>query len=176
MGEKLISSDREIHALIACRKEFVGRPSRPAEVNKNIQQRFSVIGSEDSLLFDVFITYSKRIPADFSIGLMCGKHLLLRVNGYHGTTRSGYYNAKHHAVPHVHILTLKDVKAGRISDPSTHEEMIGEYCDLFSARLYFFNRCGILGYEKYFDHDFQISVFDDSLGSGNDADWDESDQ
>ena len=70
------------------------------------------------------------------------------------------YTAKHHAVAHTHTLTADDIASGRKSSPSRIDEVAGEYVDLLTARLYFFNRCGIMGFEGYFPNGEQVSMFD----------------
>lgn len=149
-----------IQQLIACPKEFRTRPRDEVSVNKNYSQRFSVYSIDDNIEFPVFVTYSQFIPQDFSIGLMFDDHLLFRVNGFHGTTRSGYYAADHHAGPHTHTLTPHDIRAGRKNKPSFITDTTGEYVDLLTARLYFFKHCGIIGFNKYFPDSQQLSMFD----------------
>lgn len=160
MSNGVYLTDEKIGELIACPKEFRGKPRDMVKVNQNYAQRFSVFSTDTDAEFSVFISYSQKMPQDFSIGLMYGDALLFRVNGFHGTTRKGFYLAKHHAAPHTHTLTNEDVVAGRKSAPSKIDETAGEYVDLLTARLYFFKRCGIMGYEKYFPEGEQVSMFD----------------
>ena len=153
-------TNAEIQQLIACRKVVVSKPREPQRVNKNFQQRFVVRSEETGKEFLVFIAWSQMQPQDFSIGLMWGNYLLLRVNGFHGTTRSGYHQAKHHAAVHTHTLTVEDIQNDRCSKPSKITDASGKYVDLASARLYFFEICGIMGYEECFSSVKQISIDD----------------
>jgi len=160
MQENLIFDDDTIAKMITCPKEFKSRPREPMSVNKNISQRFSVFAADTGIEFSVFVTHSQMFPQDFSIGLMLQDYLLFRVNGFHGTTRRGFYSAEHHARPHTHTLTMDDIEAGRKAKPSLITDTSGDYVDLATARLYFFRHCGIMGYEKYFHDSQQLSMFD----------------
>ena len=157
---EIVLTDTEINRLIACPKVFLTKPREAVRVNKNFHQKFVVQEIGTGNQFTVFISWSQIQPQDFSIGLMFGDNLLLRVNGFHGTTRSGYYLAQHHAHPHTHTLTVKDIENGRQANPSLATDATGEYVDLVSARLYFFKRCGIMDYEKYFSPHKQLSIDD----------------
>lgn len=153
-------TDAEIERLISCRKVFVSKPREAVQINKNYQQKFVVQGDENGDEFTVFIAWSMFQPQDFSIGLMLEDNLLLRVNGFHGTTRAGYHSAPHHAVPHMHMLTEKDINNGRQMKPSRIVDASGKYVDLISARLFFFKHCGIMGHEEYFSSNKQMSIDD----------------
>ena len=157
---KIVLTDAEINRLIPCPKVFVAKPREAVHVNKNFQQKFIVQEAETDNQFTAFIAWSEFRPEDFSIGLMFGDILLFRVNGFHGTTRAGYYLTQHHAYPHTHTLTVADIENGRQRNPSLTTDTTGEYVDLISARLYFFRRCGIMGYEKYFSPHKQLSIDD----------------
>ncbi len=160
MAKDILLSNSEIERLIVCPKEFRNRPRDMAKVNKNYQQRFSVFSHEGNDEFTVFIAYSQFQPQDFSLGLILKDCLLLRVNGFHGTTRAGYFQTEHHAYPHAHTLTCRDIQRGNRSKPSKITDMTGAYVDLETARLYFFRHCGVLGFEKYFPVNHQISMFE----------------
>lgn len=153
-------TDTEIERLITCKKVFVSKPREAVHINKNYQQKFIVRNEESGNEFTVFIAWSILQPQDFSVGLMFGDNLLLRVNGFHGTTRAGYHSATHHAAPHMHTLTSDDISNGRQSKPSQITDTGGKYVDIASARLFFFERCGIIGYEEYFSSNKQISIDD----------------
>lgn len=153
-------TDAEIERLITCRKAFVSRPREATRINKNYQQKFIVRNDESGNEFTVFIAWSMLQPQDFSIGLMFGDNLLLRVNGFHGTTRAGYHSSAHHAAPHMHTLTSDDISNGRQSKPSRITDTSGNYVDIVSARLFFFDHCGIIGYEEYFSSGKQMSIDD----------------
>nr|DAR23531.1 MAG TPA: hypothetical protein [Caudoviricetes sp.] len=157
---EIVLTDAEINRLIVCPKVFLAKPREVVRVNKNYQQKFMVQETETGNQFTVFISWSQVQPQDFSIGLMFGDILLFRVNGFHGTTRAGYYLARHHAHPHTHTLTVEDIENGRQTNPSLTTDTAGEYVDLISARLYFFKHCGIIGYEKYFSSHKQLSIDD----------------
>lgn len=146
-----IKSNQDIHDLITCNKIFKSAPKRESIVNKNISRKFSVYSQNDNLEFDIFITSSVRMEQDFSLGLLYDNMLLYRCNGFHGTTRAGYYSFSHHAYPHAHILSISDIQSGRAKAPSNIENLTGKYINLNTATLYFFNKCGIIGYEKYFN-------------------------
>ncbi len=160
MNEDALFTDREIEMLISCPKEFRMRPREMKKVNKNYQQRFSVFSLDTGEEFTVFIAYSQIQELDFSIGLKFGDNLLFRVNGFHGTTRAGYFHAPHHASPHTHTLTHADLCRGNRDKPSSIADMSGQYVDLPTARLYFFKRCGIIGFEQYYEVNQQLSMFD----------------
>ena len=145
-----IINDSDIKELITCSKTFRTAPSKPMRVNKNISTRFSVYGEKDTLEFQMFITHSERMPQDFSLGLMYDNMLLYRCNGFHGTTKAGFYSAKHHAYPHAHMLSVDDIKNARGRDPSTIIDLTGKYVDERTAISFFCEECGIIGYERYF--------------------------
>lgn len=145
-----ISSDADIELLIHCPKVFLTKPKKPVITNRNVTQRFSVHEKDSSLEFDIFFSYSEQIPQDFSLGLMCGNMLLFRCNGFHGTTRSGFFSAPHHAYPHSHKLSVEDIKNGRSRKPSIIEDLTGKYVSFQTAIVFFCEECGIMDYEKYF--------------------------
>lgn len=155
-----IRNDADILRLISCAKNMPTRIKKPAEINRNVTQKFKVVEYISKAEFDVFITFSSRMPMDFSIGLMYNEFLLYRCNGFHGTTISGFYAAEHHAYPHAHILTMEDIENNRSGKPSRHIDLTGKYVDLHTARLYFFEHCGILGYEKFFPRFQQIPLIE----------------
>lgn len=157
--KKLITSNQDILDLISCEKRFLTKPKKPYDVNQSVTQRFSVFSGVDELQFDVFISSSKKMSRDFSLGLMYSDFLLYRLNGFHGTNRLGFYTIDHHAHPHEHMLTMADIENGRAKRPSQHSDLTGEYIDIFTARLYFFKRCAILGFEEFFEGNQQISLF-----------------
>lgn len=156
----VVLTDAEIQRLIRCPKVFVNKPREASKVNKNFYQKFSVKEEATGNCFEVFISWSQKMPMDFSLGLMFGDNLLFRANGFHGTTRAGYFQTEHHAYPHTHTLTEADILAGRKAKPSHVEDVSGEYIDLFTARLYFCKYCGILGYEEYFPTSQQLTIED----------------
>ena len=153
-------TDQEILQLISCKKVFRTKPRDAIKVNRSMLQRFTVVSSSDNKQFDVFISYALERPMDFSLGLMYNEFLLFRANGFHGVTRSGFFTAKHHAYPHTHTLTKADIDRGNSKKPTSPEDVSGEYIDLSTARLYFFKRCGIIGFKEYFETSRQLSLFD----------------
>ena len=157
---EIVLTNTEISRLIVCTKTFSAKPREVVRVNKNFQQKFYLQEVETGNQFSAFISWSQFQPQDFSIGLMFGEYLLLRVNDFHGTTRAGYHLAPHHAHPHTHTLTVEDIVNGRQTNPSLTTDVTGEYVDLDSARLYFFKCCGIIDYEKYFSPYKQMSIDD----------------
>ena len=145
-------SNERISELIACPKVFKSKPKKIGEKNRNFDQRFDVYGKDNDNIFHVFVTQSTKMLQDFSIGLICENHLLIRVNGFHGTTKAGFYTAKHHQYPHAHILTEDDIKNERELKPSLIEDLTGEFSDLSYALLYFLEKCNIINYQGYFDN------------------------
>ncbi len=145
----IIADDKDIMRLITCPKSILKKPPKPKAVNASVTQRFCVTSQEPSLEFQVFISYSKRMPQDFSIGLMYEDYLLYRCNGFHGTTRKGFYSAPHHAHPHAHILLINDIQNGRGAKPSQIEDLTGEYIDIITATAFFCKKCGIMNYREY---------------------------
>jgi len=147
----LIRTDLDIISLIACEKQILKKPSPFSEKNRNITQRFSVYSVEKDEEFKVFFSYSSKMPKDFSLGLLYKDYLLFRCNGFHGTTKAGFYNHKHHAYQHSHTLTVVDIEKKCGVYPSNISDMRDKYVDINTAILYFFNRCSIINYEEYFD-------------------------
>jgi hypothetical protein len=145
--------------LIKCEKQFISQPKKPIVVNRNEKQKFYLSAPELKAVFEVFFSVSLRMPEDFSLGLMYDNFLLFRCNGFHGTTSKGFFSSEHHAYPHSHILTANDIENGRIKKPSLIADLTGKYIDLDGAKLFFFNQCGIIGYERYFPETRQISLF-----------------
>lgn len=88
--------------------------------------------------------------------------LLYRCNGYHGTTRAGFFSAPHHAYPHAHLLTVLDIEKGRSKKPSSICDLSGKFINLQTAIIYFCEHCGIIDYERYFNVN-QISFADMNL-------------
>ena len=156
----MLKSDSEIQELIRCRKIFRSKPRKPVSVNKNITQKFNVYGETDHQEFSVFISHSQTIIQDFSIGLVYENMLLYRCNGFHGTTRAGYFSHKHHAYPHSHTLTLEDIENAREKHPSQITDLTGKYVDLNGGILHFFINCGIINYTEYFPNLAQLTIFD----------------
>jgi hypothetical protein len=151
-------TDSDILALIACPKRIPRKPPKPDFINRNLSQRFEVVGTENGLSFDVFAKCSSRRPSDFSNGLMLGKYLLYRCNGFHGTTKSGFYLWEHHAYPHAHILTMEDIKNGRESAPRKMEDLSSEFSSFPEAQFYFMQHCGIINISDYFDNNIQLPI------------------
>lgn len=145
-----VTSDSDISFLIKCPKIFRSSPRSPSRVNRNVSQSFSVYSRDASFKFDIFITYSELMVQDFSLGLRYQNMLLLRCNGFHGTTRSGFFIADHHAYPHWHMLSMSDIQKGRSLKPSNIQDMTGKYFDLQTATAFFFEECAIIDYERYF--------------------------
>lgn len=158
MSETIISTDAEILELISCPKIITQRPRAPREQRKKIEQRLTLKESDGERTFSVFISFLIFRPSDFSVGLLYQGYNLLRCNGFHGTTIRGFYSAKHHEHAHIHRLTVDDIKNGRMDAPSFEETVDEEYDDLDTARLYFFQRCGIINYGEHFDSYVQTKL------------------
>lgn len=167
MAMVTVKTDSDIQNLISCPKHFRSAPKKEYKSNNNVMQKFTVYNQENGLDFTVFIAYLAQMEQDFSIGLMYDNMLLFRCNGFHGTTRAGFYSAGHHAYPHSHTLSIEDIKCGRSKKPSNITNLTGKYVNLNTAILYFFDTCGIIGYDKYFEHLEQVTV-DDILQTGRD--------
>jgi len=157
-----ISNDDDIVKLIQCEKVIIKKPPNPKESNRDIKRAFSVMATGESLEFEVFFAENTRLPEDFSIGLMLDKYLLLRCNGFHGTTLAGFHIHKHHAHVHSHTLTYNDIINGREDNPSNINDLSGKYFCFQSAQLYFLKICNVINYQNFFDYSKldQIS-FDD---------------
>jgi len=151
MSESLIRSDEEILEFIRCEKSIPKKPPSQKETNRDLKRKFDVISTAKSLEFEVFFAQNIRLPSDFSIGLMLGKFLLIRYNGFHGTTNAGIHKYGHHAYVHSHTLTFDDIMNGRESNPSKLNDMTGSYFDYESAQLYFLKECNIVNFKEYFD-------------------------
>ena len=151
MGAGIIHSDDEIFKLIECDKIIPKKPPVQKQTNRDLIRKFDVISTDGSSEFEVFFAQNVRLPEDFSVGLIYGKSLLIRYNGFHGTTIAGFHKYEHHADAHAHTLTFDDVMNGRESHPSKIEDMTGNYYDFESAQLFLLRNCGILNYEEYFD-------------------------
>jgi hypothetical protein len=147
----IIQSDEEILKLIKCAKRIEKKPSQPKISNRDIKTKFKVISIDESLEFEAFFAQNSRLPDDFSLGLILDKDLLVRCNGFHGTTFAGFHQYEHHALVHSHTLTLNDIMNGRNSKPSHIEDLTGKYFNFLSGQLYFLNFCGVINYQDYFD-------------------------
>lgn len=158
MAGIILHSDQEINEHLHCEKVLLVRPRKPSEKNRNVSQRFKVQATNTKLEYSVFVTYSERMPQDFSLGLMLDDYLLLRCNGFHGSTRNKAL-VGHHAYPHGHLLTMEDVQNGRAKKPSKIIDFTGKYIDLQTAKRFFFQECGILDPEDYFNLS-QYSLFE----------------
>lgn len=158
MAGIIIHNDHEIDEHLHCEKIVLSKPKKPSEKNRNISQRFKIQRRDTKQEYSVFITYSSRMPLDFSLGLMLDDYLLLRCNGFHGTTRDRYL-AGHHAYPHGHLLTMEDIQNGRSKKPSKIIDFTGKYVDLNTATRFFFQECSILDPNDYFTL-MQYSLFD----------------
>ena len=151
MSEGVIRSDAEIFELIKCDKSILRKPPSQKETNRDLKRKFDVISMNSSLEFEVFFAQNIRLPNDFSIGLMHGKFLLIRYNGFHGTTNAGFHKYGHHAYVHSHMLTLEDILNGRETNPSRLSDMTGSYFDFESAQLFFLKECNVVNYDEYFN-------------------------
>lgn len=165
MPNAIIQSNEDILDLIHCKKIIPDQPRRPSEKNRTISQSFKVCSLDGLHEFSVFIAYSGRMPQDFSLGLMYDNHLLLRCNGFHGTTRAGFVNG-HHAYPHGHLLTIDDIQNGRSKKPSKILDYTGKYIDIRTATMFFFGECAIMDDKDYFNLN-QLSMFDWGDSSGD---------
>ena len=151
MNREILRSDDEILELIRSEKMIFRKPPGQKETNRDLKRKFDVVSIDKSLEFEVFFAKNIRVPSDFSLGLMFGKFLLIRYNGFHGTTTQGFHKYGHHAHIHSHTLTLDDIMNGRETAPSKIEDMTGNYYDFESAQLFFLKECGIVNYEDFFD-------------------------
>ena len=147
---KDIDSDKDITGLIQIEKSIIRAPKKTIDTPSNTLKRYTLKNEENNLEFSFFIAQSVHMPLDFSIGLMYNGYLLYRCNGFHGTTRAGFYSAEHHAYPHAHILSFDDIQRGKGKKPSTIVNLKDKYIDIQSAVVYFCKTCGIINYSKYF--------------------------
>lgn len=109
--------------------------------------------------FHVFIRRTLIMPENFSIGLQWlspeGKRItLLRCNGLHGKNQ----HIPHHRVPHIHRLSIEDVK-NEIYEPK-HTEQTKEYLNLEGAIPFFLQICHILDGDKDFPQLREINLFE----------------
>lgn len=153
-----IRTNQDIISLIECRKVLRAKPSKQRQVNQSFSQSLNLYCEDSDIEFDAFIAQSVKIPEDFSLGLMYDNNLLIRVNGFHGTTKAGFFSSEHHAHPHAHILTIDDINNARQKKPSQILDLTGEFIDIKTAMLFFFRKCAIINYEEYFDFN-QMSLF-----------------
>jgi hypothetical protein len=158
MAKQLLSSNSDIIQHITCEKIFKSKPKKFSAVNQNISANFEVDNIDYNWNFKVFVTFSAKMPQDFSLGLIYDDFLLYRCNGFHGTTRAGFFSAEHHAYPHAHQLTTDDIFCGRGKKPSQIIDLTGKYVDMRGAAVFFFETCGIIDNNNYFDLN-QLSMF-----------------
>ena len=163
MSVVIFQSNEEILRLIECGKKILKKPSNPKASNREEKQKFDVETLDNQIKLDVFFAQNSRLPRDFSLGLMYGKQLLIRYNGFHGTTKAGYHKFGHHEYPHSHTLTIDDILNGRETAPSFVSDMSGKYYDFESAKLFFLQSCGIINYENFFDFSALDQITFDNL-------------
>ncbi len=158
MSDSIIRSTQEIEDHIHCEKILLNKPKKATEKNRNVTQRFVVQALKNGNDYSVFITWSSRMPQDFSIGLMYEDYLLFRCNGFHGTTRNRFLIA-HHAYPHGHLLTMEDIQNGRSKKPTQIIDFTGKYMEVRTATRFFFQECNISDSNDFFNFR-QLSLFD----------------
>lgn len=156
-------TNSEIERLISCDKILKSAPPKLAPYkNRNYNKKFKVFSTAEDEEFLVFFSRGSR-EEDFSLGLIYPalpeQPMLLRCNGFHGTTKKGFYITQHHAVVHSHTLCEKDILQMHPSKPSSITELTGEYYDFDSAVHFFCKKCGIINYTKYFSEYFQASLW-----------------
>jgi len=162
MGIAIFQSDEEIIQIIKCEKRILKKPSGPKPSNRETKQKFELETVDGAAKFEVFFAQNSRLPRDFSLGLMVEKFMLIRYNGFHGTTRAGYHRFQHHENPHSHTLTVDDILSSRESAPTKIDDMTGNYLDYEGAKLFFLRSCGIINYADYFDFSrYNQLTFDD---------------
>jgi hypothetical protein len=152
MSTSIIRNDEDIISLIKCEKTILKKPPNPKESNRDIKRTFSVVSADESLEFEIFFAENAKLPEDFSIGLMYNKFLLLRCNGFHGTTNAGFHRFNHHAQVHSHTLTYNDITNGREEKPSKIDDLSGKYFCFQSAQLYFLKICNVNNFQNFFDY------------------------
>ena len=160
MTTTITLNNTEIERLITCPKIFKTAPPKlPTLQNRNLNLKFKVYSADSDDEFLVFFSRSAKMLLDFSLGLRYDNFLLYRCNGFHGTTKSGFYSAPHHAYPHAHILSETDIEQGRSLKPSNCQDLTGKYIDFAGAVTYFSKKCGIMNYTKYVSDIFQNTLF-----------------
>lgn len=152
-----IESNNDINKLIKCQKTIQPNSYRRKFLNNNVDYRYFVTSIDNGLDFEIFISYSNMFNNDFSIGLLFDCYLLLRVNGFHGTTKAGFYSTPHHAYPHSHTLTLDDINNARQKHPSKITDLTNQYTDLDTCIDYFCTECGIINYKNYLINSDQMT-------------------
>lgn len=154
-------TDSEIERLINCDKILKSAPPKFSTYkNRNYTKKFSVFSTAEDEEFMVLFARSS-MELDFSLGLkylaIPEQPMLLRCNGFHGTTKTFY--AVHHSFVHSHTLCEKDILDKHPLKPSFITELSGKYYDFDSGVQFFCEKCGIINYKKYFPDYFQVSLW-----------------
>lgn len=167
MENGIIINNDDIEYLISCEKYITKKPYK-FTTKQSDENRCVLRSTNGEYNFNVFISSSIRYPADFSVGLMYNDtYCLIRCNGFHGANREGFYDAPHHAYPHIHMLSVDDINRHKERDPHYKYDATGEYYKLNDAILYFFKKCNIISYDKYFNpvELGQVKIFDNEGGA-----------
>lgn len=156
----------QLHELVICPKRIIKPPKYYKIEMNNANKRFKLISEDEKFIFSCFIRYLVKRPLDFSIGLMFEDLMLLRVNGFHGATRTGEYVFEHHRYPHIHLLSEDDIKESRNGSPSSINCEVS-YTDLSSALVFFCQSCSIINPEAICHEDAvsQISYLKEKGGT-----------
>lgn len=146
--------------LIKCTKIIKKTPPQRQRLISGSYRLDFEVANDQGDIFNIFSRQLVKLPADFSIGLKYKEYTLIRVNGWHGLTKKGFYSSDHHRISHLHLLTEEDIRNRQYARPSGTQSTQGNYFDFWSAFAFFCRYCGIINFEQYFSNNMQTSLFD----------------
>lgn len=160
-------TDQEIQDLIRTPKVIVGKTPKLGYKEKEGHRRCDLdleATSLDSVRFKVFVRQNLRFIENFSIGLRykidhpaLQTITLVRYNGPHGETSR--HPDGHHAQPHIHRLTAREIASGSIQPQESHREITDRYMTFEQAIAIFFQDIRVSNYHEHFSGLLQGRLF-----------------
>ena len=148
---------------IICRVE----PKKPRIENRNMRRTFYLTSQDGKYNFNVFERQSTEFLEDFSYGLVwtnANEHIgvnqnliLFRCQGPHDGRRPIGTDV-HHSY-HTHVLSSDDIIQKRYRKPSERNDS-DKFTTFSQASFYFFQLCGIINIEEYFESESQMTLYE----------------
>ncbi|MGD2092961.1 MAG: hypothetical protein PVH61_42760 [Candidatus Aminicenantes bacterium] len=153
-------TDDEIKKLIEMPKRITVRPQRQMQLsNGHFRNNMKLESTDGQSNFSVFMRKNEAFHENFSIGLVYHpkddpKEVhLLRCNGPHGPHES----FSRHEACHIHIAKDTNIKEGLKEDREAY--VTEEYSTFEDSLIFFLKKCNIIDADKYFELEWQPSLF-----------------
>ncbi len=159
-------TDRAIQDLIQLPKAIQSKTPARGYKEESRYRRCTLSLQAVDERFTVFVRQNKEFIENFSIGLRylsgdrtLGTITLIRFNGPHGETSRDPDG--HYAVPHIHRISLDELKSGSTEPPEKRREMTDRYATFDQALDEFLDEIGVTNRDQYFPASRQLRLFDE---------------